>query len=251
MAPIIRLAIDSKGINRVERLCSIPAYVGERNTSFRYIVQHASLVTGIEAQVKDGLLRLKLPDERPDLPIWNTPSPPDLSSCITFFFFSSGHLFGTHFHYEQDSSAVTTYECFDKRRQKSIIWVYLPMPKNDRLLVLGVRHGLRSKTNILVRTRQIGDIIIGRHTTGEFRDICLAKSAPVTIVYNEPPEGYIVNYFGAYCRSPDRLELSTPFPLERCSPHPLGDESYFSWAPLDRVSSTLTFNDPKTDIAKV
>lgn len=118
-----------------------------------------------------------------------------------------------------------TYECFDKREKKSIAWVYLPLPKNDRLLVLGVRRGSRSKMNMLVRTRPIGDVIIGTYITGEFRDVCLAKSAPVTIVYNEPPGRSPVDIFGAYCRSPDRLELSNPFPLERCSPHPLGDET--------------------------
>lgn len=66
--------------------------------------------------------------------------------------------------------------------------------------------------------RQIGDVIIGQHITGGFRDLYLAKSAPVTIVYSEPLEGSPVEFFGAYCRFPNRLEHPKPFPLVRCSP---------------------------------
>lgn len=94
-APIIRLTIDHKGFSRVERLSSIPAYVGECSTSLRYIVQYALFGTGIQAQVKDGLLRLRLPEERSSLRIWNTPSPPDLSSCKGH---GSALLSGKQFH---------------------------------------------------------------------------------------------------------------------------------------------------------
>lgn len=145
---------------------------------------------------------------------------------------------------------MTTYERFTKRRQRSIVWIYLPIPKNDRLLVLGVRKGRWSDMNILVRTRHVGDIIIGRHIAGEFKDLCLGKSAPVTMVYSEPREGSPVTFFGAYCGPTCQAEPPKPFPLERSSPNPLSDEPYFSWASLDSVSLTLTFNDRETGFCK-
>ncbi|GKU07225.1 hypothetical protein FLAG1_10981 [Fusarium langsethiae] len=270
--PIIRLTIDSDGISRVERLSCTPIYSGECNNSYRSVVQHASLIAGIEAQIKDGLLRLKLPYARPALPMWNTPAPPDLSSCRAYgsslsssqhfhaveadrirgitFFFSSGQLFGIHVHNSEESSAIATYERFSRRRQRGIIWIYLPISKNDRLLVLGVRQGRRSGMNILIRTRHAGDIIIGQHIVREFKDMCLGRSAPVTIVYGEPREGSPVTFFGAYCKPTCQPELPKPFPLARSSPNPLGDEAYYSWASLDRISSTLTFNDRETGFCK-
>lgn len=50
--PIIRLMIDFDGISRVERLFHTPTYSGECSNSYRSVIQHASLIEGIEAQVK-------------------------------------------------------------------------------------------------------------------------------------------------------------------------------------------------------
>ncbi|KAL3602902.1 hypothetical protein FPOAC2_07218 [Fusarium poae] len=204
--------------------------------------------------------------------MWNTPTPPDLSSCKAYgssfsssqcfhaveadrisgitFFFSSGQLFGIHVHNSEESTAIATYEGFSRRRQRGIIWIYLPISKNDRILVLGVRQGRRAGTNILMRTRHVGDIIIGEHIVGEFKDMCLGRSAPMTIVYGEPREGSPVTFFGAYCKPTCQPELPSPFPLVRSSPNPLGAEAYFSWASLDCISSTLTFKDRETGFCK-
>ncbi|PCD25774.1 hypothetical protein AU210_012210 [Fusarium oxysporum f. sp. radicis-cucumerinum] len=264
-SPIIRLTIDFEGINKVERLPVAPAYSGKYSNYNRTIIEHESLLNRVQAQVKGGLLRLKMPQPRQSLPIWNTPSPPKLQSCNAYisrfpawqhfhaidtdridgitFFFSGGQLFGTHIHTSKESSAITTFERFSKRRQRSLVWIYFPIAESDQLIVLGIRQGPHSELNILVRTRQVGDVIIGKRIAGQVTDRCLCRSAPVTIVYGEPEGGLPVQLFGAYSRTSPQLALPSPFPLKNTSPDPLGKDSYFSWASLDNIASTLTFHD--------
>ncbi|CAG7557904.1 unnamed protein product [Fusarium equiseti] len=256
------------------------------------IVQLASDVAGIQVQVKDGLMRLKLPKERPAPPIWNTPAPPDLASCeaygtdtlfrnqirklggsdcfswqhlhaaevdrirgITFYFYL--HIFsGIHIHYEEETSAMDyNYSSFINRRWEEGVWIYLPIPKNDRLLALDIRQGRQESMNILARTRLVGDIFIGQQILGPFEDLGLSSSAPQTIVYSGPPDGAPVTFLSTYCKRPCQDEPPKPFPFEKSggisnNPYPLGLSAFFSWAPLDDVSSTLTFNDPSTGFCK-
>ena len=153
---------------------------------------------------QDGLMRLKLPKEQSALPIWNTPAPPDLAAAkfyykghssrlpirrnrgavpfswqtfhavevekirgITFYFYFPNFC-GIHIHYEDEPSVTDDkYERFTNIRHKESVWVYLPIPKNDRLLALDIRkarerNGFFPGLNILARTRLVGDIIIGQ-----------------------------------------------------------------------------------------
>ena len=194
------------------------------------------------------------------MPIWNTPAPPELSSRQAFstnlpaqrfyvvepdrirgltFFFSEGRLFGIHVHDSTGSCAVSTYERFTSRRQKGMVWIYVPISEGDNISVLGIRTS-SAGLNILIGTSRVGDVIIGPHTTGSVKDRCLGESAPISLIYAEPGEGGAVPYFGAYCKP--SFGLCKPFPL-RTSGNPLGNDSYFSWAPLEQVSSTLTFHN--------
>jgi hypothetical protein len=82
-------------------------------------------------------------------------------------------------------------------------------------------------------------------------DRCLAKSAPVTMIYGEPPkEGHLVRFFGAHCRAPSDRALPQPFRPEKPGPSPFGDNAHFSWASLDGVSSTLVFSDHSTGFCR-
>lgn len=237
-------------------------------------------------------MRLKLPDGRPAPPIWNTPAPLDLASCkaygedhlfrqhirktsgpdcfswqhlhavevdkirgITFYFYN--HVFfGIHFHYEEEPSAMDDkYERFTNRRNEETIWIYLPIPKNDRLLAFDVRRRERLGMHILARTELVGDIIIGQDSFGPFKDLGLESSAPQTIVYSEPPDRVPVTIFGAYYKPPYQDESPKLFPfIQRGGisnkAHPLGIMSFFSWAPLDDISSTSTFNERDTGLCK-
>ncbi|KAL2021088.1 hypothetical protein VTK56DRAFT_7507 [Thermocarpiscus australiensis] len=270
-----RLTVDSAGISKVERLPGPPPYAGECTSRSAFIVQDEADIYEVVALLKDGHLRLDLPAGLRELPIWNTPAPPsltlckayptDLASCRAFhavemnsikgitFFFSMGLLFGIHIHRSEESCAMDTLtRNFSNRRRRTVVWVYLPISKRDRALVLGIREDLRTWTlNILVRMERVGDIIIGPQCKGGVKNRCLAASAPVTIVYGEPKEGRPVRFFGAYCRPPLAQALPTPFRLEKPGRSPIDcDVYFFSWAPLGGVSSTLVFYDEDTGFCR-
>ncbi|KAJ4136493.1 hypothetical protein NW768_004107 [Fusarium equiseti] len=290
--PIIRLTIDSDGISRVERLSCAPVYSGECNNHYRPIVEHVSQVAKIQVQLKDCLMRLILPDGQPAPAIWNTPAPPDLAYCKAYgsepvsrhhireffgsdsfswqhfhaveankirgitFYFLRGKFSGIYIHYEEEPSAMDDeYDRFINRREEKSVWIHLPIPKNDRLLALDVRQGRRLMSlNILVRTKLVGDIIIGQRVVDPYTDLCLSSSsAPETVVYGVPPGTNPVTFFGTYYKPPYQAHPPKMFPLEKCysSTFASGPRDMFhTWASLEDVSSTLTFNDPNTGICK-
>jgi hypothetical protein len=57
-----------------------------------------------------------------------------------------------------------------------------------------------------------------------------------------------VSFFSVHCSLPGNLAPLSPFSLQ--IPRPclvLGDDTYFSWAPLSNVSSTVVFTDETGD----
>lgn len=154
-------------------------------------------------------------------------------------------MFGLHVHQLGESCAMDSWtRAFSNRRRQSIVWIYVPMSKRDRPLPLGIREGLQSRTqSIVIRTKLVGDVIVGMQCKGAARDCSLGTSAPLTMIYGEPQQGNLVGFFGAYCRVPVDKGLTKPFSLPNPCGSPIGDEAYFSWAPLSGVSSTLVFCD--------
>ena len=131
-----------------------------------------------------------------------------------------------------------------------LVLIHLPIPKGDRLLVLGTREHPDIGYNILARTKLSGDVILGRHIRSGFTDRCLAKHAPIALIHGEPRENHPVPFFGAYSTSAPYSGLPTRFPLQRPGPSPIGDDSFFSWAPLGSVSSARTFYDESTGFCR-
>lgn len=128
-----------------------------------------------------------------------------------------------------------------------LVWIYLPLPPQDRAVALGIQEVLRGRFNILVRTELMGDIMVGLQPKGDGKARCLAASAPVTIIYGERKEGFPMRFFGSYSRLPVSQSLIEPFRLEYPGPCPIdGNNVYFSWAPLCGVASTLVFYDEYT-----
>ncbi|KAL6797649.1 hypothetical protein GGI42DRAFT_361720 [Trichoderma sp. SZMC 28013] len=272
LAPIIRLTIDSDGISRVERLSSHPRYLRGNYTHTAYIVgsdNDEELSKGVEVEIVDGHLRLKLPPYGPVPHIWNTPTPPLLSLCnispyrlpatwsrlfavepdsirgITFFY-NHEYLCDIHIHYPEGPSAQSTYDQIKHTVQRNIMWLYLPIPRGDRLTVIGARRQLNTVCH-LFRLEKSGDVIIGACLSSSFGDNCLGRGAPLTLIYGEPDradEDSEVDLFGAYCGAESQfskeLQLPDNFPLDKYEPN------YFSWAPLDGVASALVFRDQTT-----
>lgn len=180
LPPLIRLTIDIHGISKIERLHERPVYNGRAMKQLAFIIEHIRDMSNIYVEFKvcgcfvfqscisniykGDFLRLCLSDNQPSLCIWNTCSPPCLSSCsfvnpaalrsrissrlyvrdlgrargITFFF-ASGQLFGIYIHLTENSCAMDTYERISIHRRQRIVWVYVPIAPTDRLIGLGSR----------------------------------------------------------------------------------------------------------------
>ncbi|KAB5576478.1 hypothetical protein GE09DRAFT_623594 [Coniochaeta sp. 2T2.1] len=284
--PILRITLDWAGISKLERLPKLPTYAGEYTNRFAFIVQDKASIPHVAAQLKDGRLRLNLPTDSRILPFWNTLAPPSLSLCKAYparstscpilhavemdeisgitFFFASGQVYGIHIHRSKDSCAMDTFaRSLTDRLQEHVVWIYLPISRRDRILVLGARKILQdpgmnhmgwTQLNVLVRTALVGDVFVGSRPNRQVRDLCFAASPPVTLVYGEPREGRPVSFFGARCAGPHvNQTLPPPFRLDNRGPCPMDEkcnDAYLSWAPLRDVSSTLVFYDQDTGFCR-
>ncbi|PTB70417.1 hypothetical protein BBK36DRAFT_1107697 [Trichoderma citrinoviride] len=245
LPPVVRLTLDSDGIRCVERLSGQPAYLRGGHTHTAYIVASVNDETlrHVRAELAHGQMRLQLPADGPVPHIWNTPTPPLLSSCRLFgsasttwsrlfavesdsmrgitFFYSRGRLCDIHIHYLEGSSAQSTYDQMSRGLQQDTSWLYLPISKGDRLTILG------------------------------------GSGASLTFIYGEPKRGGAtprVELVGTYCgaSTPYTERLPDKFPLDKFQPSPISDleEVYFSWAPLEDVASTVVFRDRGTGYCK-
>jgi hypothetical protein len=144
---------------------------------------------------------------------------------------------------------------FSSCDQRYLVFIYLPLPRHDRILALGIRESLKKTRarSILVRSKLAGDIILGeRHEEeGQVEDRLLAASALVMMVYGEQMLGQRVWYFGAHCRAPSAASgVPRPFGQSHPDLSPLSDRAFFSWGPLRGVSSTQVFVEHCTGTCK-
>ncbi|KAI0512702.1 hypothetical protein F5B22DRAFT_302759 [Xylaria bambusicola] len=267
--PLIRLTIDAHGINKIERLHEWPVFNSRTTNQSAFIVEHIRNVSRIHVEFKGDFSHLCLSENQPSLCIWNTCSPPRLSSCsflnpaalkshissrlyvrdlgrsrgITFFF-ASGQLFGIHIHLSENSCAMDTYNRISIHRRQRIVWVYVPISPLDRPLGLGSR-----KTNfgfkILIQMSLAGEIILGRSENRTEKHVLLGSGTPMTLIYGEPQELQPISIFGAYPSPGSNIPL---FEAQEFEPDIPG--AYFSWAPLSHIQSVNTFYDGDTRLCK-
>ncbi|KAL7808123.1 hypothetical protein V8C44DRAFT_366920 [Trichoderma aethiopicum] len=282
-SPVMRLTLDADGIRCVERLSSHPPYLRGSHKHTAYIVasvDHETL-SHIRVELAHGQVRLHLPADGPVPHIWNTPTPPLLSSCRLFgspsttwsrlfavgpesmrgitFFFSRGSICDIHIHYLNGSSALSTYDQMTRGLQQDATWLYLPISKGDRLTLLGVRPKEGLPACILVQSEKAGNVIIGPHGSYPAQN-CQGSGAPLTFIYGEPKRGGArprVGLVGTYCAAPTSFTEGLPanFPMDKFEPSPVSEGAileavYFSWAPLEGVASTVVFRDEDTGYCK-
>ncbi|PTB60475.1 hypothetical protein M431DRAFT_12403 [Trichoderma harzianum CBS 226.95] len=259
---IIRLTIDSDGISRVERLVDYPRYWRKNYRYTAHIVGSGKDVEGVQVELVNGLLRLKLLPNGWVPHIWNTPVPPPLSRCnlspnkpsatwprlfylesesmrgITFFY-TLGRLCDIHIHYQEQTSARSTHRRMKRAAQSNAIWLYLPIPPGDQLTVVGLRQQPGLPFCYLFQLKKSGDVIIGPHGNSFFKDSCLGAGTSLGFIYGEPNRADFmpqqVELIGAYCR-PE----SQPTP-EWWSPHVFPLDRYE--APLDRFGANFLSQD--------
>ncbi|KAL7913608.1 hypothetical protein GGI35DRAFT_490171 [Trichoderma velutinum] len=286
MYPVTRLTIDQEGIKEVERLRCRPQYTGEANGHSTFIVEEGSSLRGIEAQLKDGRLRLQTTQIQPKYPyVWNTPAPPRLSLCtahipdvfktwqlqvvnaqkivgITFFFLKD-RLYDLYIHDSDESSAKALYEQLSLDMQIGAFWIYLPIGATDRILVLGTRFISLSEYNILVRMEKAGDVVIGRncffseddyHHEGLLpedwpssrADQCLSGDGPVTLVYGEREQGFLDIPLFGAYSESGSWTLPEPFMLEKPTPERFDRFGYYSRTPLSQIAKSTVYCVPGT-----
>ncbi|KAI1298567.1 hypothetical protein F5Y03DRAFT_367802 [Xylaria venustula] len=267
--PLIRLTFDVHGMNKIERLREWPTFSSRTTNRSAFILEHIRDVSKIHVEFKGDFSRLRLSENQPSLCIWNTCSPPNLSSCgflnpaalrshissrlyvkdlgrsrgITFFF-ASGQLFGVHIHLSENSCAMDTYERISIHRRQRIVWVHMPISPLDRVLSLGSRKtgfGLQ----ILIKMSLAGEVILGRSENRPEKHVLLGSGTPMALVYGEPQELQPISIFGAY-PSPGGDTLL--FEAQEFEPDIAG--AYFSWAPLSYIQSVNTFYDRDTRLCK-
>jgi len=175
----IRLTIDVRGIKKIERFVTSPPYCNWRSDSLVFVIvkddevadaiMHFKVrclqipLSTFSYRAKYGFCRLQLPNSTQGLQIWDTPTPPDLDRCVFFpagissttqfctvelcktegftFFFCHGDIYAIHAHTPTTPSAQTTYDRLPPRRQRSVIWLYMPVSSQDHIVAFGMRRG--------------------------------------------------------------------------------------------------------------
>ena len=202
--------------------------------------------------------------------VWNTPAPPlalyqpalfnsstvrhafnlEEAKGVTFFF-CGGLVMGIHVHGSPGSRPMDTATRI-ANAGRNPTWIYLPLSPDDPPIALGVRTANRgAELSILVRTQRAGGVILGRHhpPSADLVDKVLATSRPITMVYGEPGPGNVLNLFGAHPGlAADAEAQVAPFSTAYPQPNPISRimATYFSWAPLANVSSTVAYYDDAT-----
>ncbi|KAI1158973.1 hypothetical protein F5B18DRAFT_638719, partial [Nemania serpens] len=269
LPPLIRLTIDIHGISKIERLDQRPGYDGLNMKELAYVLERREDLSNTYVEFKGDFSRLCLSKDQRSLCIWNTCSPPSLSSCefldpaalssrissrlyardlgrscgITFFF-ASGRLFGIYVHLTEDSCAMDTYERISIHRRQRIVWLYMPIAPLDRLISLGSRK-TNSGFNILVQTYLSGEFVLGHPEDEHQKHVLLGSRTPVTLIYEEPQELQPISIFGTYPSSGS----DTPSLVSQSFESGTAG-AYFSWAPLGHIQSANIFYDGDTKLCR-
>lgn len=217
------------------------------------------------------------------MPIWDTACPPILDHCrfqtplrphwqrfriihletisgITLFFSHSG-LYGIYPHELPGSCAISMYESFPERRRQSLVWIYLPISRSDRILVFGTRAATDGGLCILVcttvlfknnqftntfqvRTEQSGDIILGPAISSPKPDCYLIRHKSAALIVSEPSADVPIT-LGAYNTTTHMSTSENPKPFD-CPIYTrqnLHTVNYLSSAPLAQISNVYVFED--------
>lgn len=164
-------------------------------------------------------------------------------------FYSTGRIYGIFPHESQESCALPLYKRFAQRRQQYTVWIYLPIGRHDKILVLGTRQDDEDGLCIMVRTERGGDIIIGPQCRSVKCDRFLAKSEPSLLIVNEP-SGDVPVTPAAYDPNWSSTEDPRRFVFPQYAPKLLGLSTYFSSAPLAQIDCAYVFEDDEQGLCR-
>ncbi|KAH8761592.1 hypothetical protein F5883DRAFT_562450 [Diaporthe sp. PMI_573] len=251
-SPLIQITVDSQGVQAIKRLPHLPKVNSEGSKQYAYIVEDFSNLAGVQACIRDGLLRLRLPLNIEYLPVWDTPSPPRLTkSCfqpelqrcwqyfrtVSFesargitFLYSLGYIHGVFAHTLTEPCALALYRRFPRRLRKHAVWVYFPISREDKIIGFGTKESDDGLSIMLS-----GDFTIGPQSPGGRLDRWLYSDGPITLAYSVPSDRQLFPVsLGAYSRS--KSEETQYAQIPENDQYGLGNTTYFSSAPLDNIS---------------
>ncbi|KAF4988065.1 hypothetical protein FGRMN_9985 [Fusarium graminum] len=154
------------------------------------------------------------------------------------FFYTPYKMYGIHGHTVEEPSAVQTLKRLPRNLQDRLIWVYVPIPPGERILVS--RYVVSSKLSFYVlsltlqiRMRLAGDMVIGRSQSHHDEEHSILESPPAALVFREGLFNH-ATYFGVVVRNDSTADRIATI----CSPRtasPLAS-SILSTAPLNGVT---------------
>ncbi|KAL6910159.1 hypothetical protein GGI43DRAFT_389466 [Trichoderma evansii] len=164
--PRLRITIDSRGIQRVERVSdrSQETTSDVPVASYVYVVESVAQLSGVSIEFQLGMSRLQVPTSA-NISIWNIPSPHNLPSTtrIMFngkpssgrfaaldldpshctgisFFISINKILAIHGHTARGSHAPQAFQHLKHLHYGGISWIYIPIAANDKVIGIGTRR---------------------------------------------------------------------------------------------------------------
>ncbi|KAL2675433.1 hypothetical protein Neosp_011618 [[Neocosmospora] mangrovei] len=212
--PIVRVLVDSHGISKLERLPDWPEHVASLSDTRRvYVFIDERRVKDISMHFKFGHARIVEIRRGEGLQIWDTPAPPrqglkkittgyELSGPIPdaillrtielsqvtglTIFYAVGSVMSIHAHTAKAPLATKTYERFPGFTKQFVVGAYVPLAPNDRILNLGIRgcKPALDRCSFLIRTKLVGDILVGAYHGKHTVDYTFGGSPPTTLVFS-------------------------------------------------------------------
>ncbi|EGU78156.1 hypothetical protein FOXB_11347 [Fusarium oxysporum f. sp. conglutinans Fo5176] len=218
------------------------------------------------------VLRLELPASLLGFHIWDTPKPPGIEDCDFYgrvtpsmqfkttnlrsvtgltFFFSFSKLYAIHAHTHARPCATKTFDRLPVKRQESVVWIYLPMPRDEEITSIAMRLKVEGggattqKPFFMIRTKLAGDVYVGPCHLRQHRDIVLSQSSPELLIHNVADVGP-ATVFGTYPRKQHRDSLppfNNRWPNMDPLLHLMFEHMYLSVAPLKDVTGIQVLED--------
>ncbi|PSR77849.1 hypothetical protein BD289DRAFT_137376 [Coniella lustricola] len=259
---------------RVERLQQWPGSVPQNSKRQAFVIEPAANLRGIEAQIKNGLLRLHLSPSQKNLTVRDTPNPPQLSDCyfakmlrqkqqylqvvnlaniqgLTFFYLDRS-IYGVYAHTCIRDYAIFIRKRFPFIRQEYFFWIYIPISSYDEIITVGFRlYKKEGGCSVMIRTKHSGDTIIGPQSCGRFVDLCYTQPSALLVRHSlTPPYNHWPVDLGVYTSR--RVNDHEPRPFSRIPSPPVKvyNTTYFSSAPTCGILKAYVFEDNTTGFCR-
>ncbi|KAL7958826.1 hypothetical protein V8C34DRAFT_313826 [Trichoderma compactum] len=263
VGPYVRLIMDYRGINSIERISEFSANKAIHAPSHPhvFITEPAEAMKTIEVEFQLGMSRLHIPMPL-NISIWSAPmhipdflhlqrterdaAPLSMFSSSRFvatnlhprhctgisLFMRGPNIISIHGHSNEGLPSSETFDYLHLFHTWALIWVYIPLTAADKVNAIGVRSAaLNSAPNFITLQMKSGQSIIGFSPSNApiFEASYMTMEQHPTLIHNIPPKGRISSI--RVNTTPEIINHGTPADEQ---PVP---GACFSSASLDNVSN--------------